>query len=358
MLSWSEQELPQKQRTKHVHGLHPYMGKFVPQIVDHFLSHELKNSKFILDPFVGSGTTLVESNIHGKTSVGLDVSLFNTILCKVKTAEYDFDLLEFEINDIFKKTIKSKRELVTNSKYILKWYHPEAILPLLRFKSLIKNYHYQDVLKVILSRAARSSRMVPHYEVDFPKHTQDTDYYCLKHSRICHPTKNSEGFLKRYCKDTLIRLLEFSKSRNMIFTKALHEDARSFKFDSPSIDGLITSPPYVGLIDYHEQHKYAYEFLNLKDNSSDEIGMKSKGFSKISVRQYSQDISKVFKNIADNCSRIQTVIIIVNDKHNIYDDLLSDAGITIKNREKRRVDRRSGRRGKGYYEDILICNVD
>ena len=213
-------------------------------------------------------------------------------------------------------------------------------------------------MKVILSRSARSSRMVPHYEVDFPKYPQNIDYYCFKHDKTCHPTKNSEGFMKRYCKDTLLKLKEFSEIRKDVFSQVIHTDARNFKFADNEIDGLITSPPYVGLIDYHEQHKYAYEFLNLKDNSSDEIGMKSKGNSKTSVRQYSKDISKVFKNIVDNCPKLQTIIIIINDKHSIYDDLLSDAGIIIKNRTKRTVDRRSGRRGKGYYEDILVCNVD
>ena len=36
-LSWSEEALPQVERTKHVHGLHPYLGKFVPQLVEVFL---------------------------------------------------------------------------------------------------------------------------------------------------------------------------------------------------------------------------------------------------------------------------------------------------------------------------------
>ena len=35
-LSWSESELPQSERTKHVHGLHPYLGKFPPQLLAAF----------------------------------------------------------------------------------------------------------------------------------------------------------------------------------------------------------------------------------------------------------------------------------------------------------------------------------
>ncbi len=36
-LSWSEEELPERERTKHVHRLHTYLGKFVPQLVEALL---------------------------------------------------------------------------------------------------------------------------------------------------------------------------------------------------------------------------------------------------------------------------------------------------------------------------------
>ena len=37
-LSWSERELPERERTKHVHRLHPYLGKFIPQLVETLLT--------------------------------------------------------------------------------------------------------------------------------------------------------------------------------------------------------------------------------------------------------------------------------------------------------------------------------
>jgi len=64
-LSWTEKELPQKERTKHVHSIHQYVGKYVPQLVDYFLERDLRNAKSILDPFAGSGTTLVQSTFTG-----------------------------------------------------------------------------------------------------------------------------------------------------------------------------------------------------------------------------------------------------------------------------------------------------
>ena len=56
-LSWSEAELPERERTKHVHRLHPYLGKFIPQLVERLLDRYVRSGGQVHDPFAGSGTT-------------------------------------------------------------------------------------------------------------------------------------------------------------------------------------------------------------------------------------------------------------------------------------------------------------
>lgn len=374
-LSWSEKELPQKERTKHVHSLHQYVGKFVPQLVEYFLKRDLKKSKLICDPFMGSGTTLVESNIHGIPSIGLDISKFNVMLCNVKTKNYDISSLRRETNSILEKTLssisktnldnfisnKKKRKLgITDSEYLNTWYHPDALHTLLVFCDLIPDYKHQDILKIILSRSARSSRMIAHYETDFPKKPQRDDYYCIKHDRICHPTKNSMVFLKRYCKDVVNRIEEFQQIKQDVYTKPLHGDSRKFDFSKMKINDVFTSPPYIGLLDYHEQHRYAYELLGLQDNSNLEIGKKSEGSSKSAISNYMTNITKTIKNITESSfdRKNGVFIIVVNDKLGLYDDIISDAGMVIKKRFCRNVNRRSGRRATSFNEDIIICKPD
>lgn len=372
-LCWSEKDLPQKMRTKHVHSLHPYLGKFVPQLVDYFLKRDLKGSKLVCDPFMGSGTTLIESNVNGIPSIGFDISRFNVLLCDVKTRKYDIGKLQKTVNSILESTLAaaSKSSLddyipersrhgtrKIDSEYLNTWYHPEALHPLLVFSSLIPEYGYQDVLKIILSRAARSSRMIAHYEVDFPKKPYDADYYCLKHDRICHPTKNSIAFLKRYCKDVVARISEFQSMRKDVYTKPIHSDSSRFDFSSIKISNVFTSPPYIGLIDYHNQHKYAYELLRLEDNSHREIGRKRDGSSKRAISNYKKGISRTIKNIAESSfNKDSKFIIVVNDKLDLYDDIVSDGGMVIEKRLTRKVNRRSGRRASAFNEDILVCGL-
>ncbi len=89
--------MPEKERTKHVHRLHPYLGKFIPQLFEIFLRKF--RPKAVYDPFAGSGTTLVEAKALGIDAIGCDVSAFNCLLMKVKTDTYDLRKLEREIRD-------------------------------------------------------------------------------------------------------------------------------------------------------------------------------------------------------------------------------------------------------------------
>ncbi|MFP4460329.1 MAG: DNA methyltransferase, partial [Candidatus Zixiibacteriota bacterium] len=104
-LNWSLSfdNVKEKERTKHVHRLHPYKGKFIPQLVEYFLDNHtdqfkkeifFKKGDVILDPFCGSGTTLVQANELGINAVGIDVSEFNALISNVKVSDHDLLKLE------------------------------------------------------------------------------------------------------------------------------------------------------------------------------------------------------------------------------------------------------------------------
>jgi len=360
-LNWREKDLPERLRTKHVHRLHPYLGKFVPQLVEVFLRKY--QPKVVCDPFCGSGTTLVEANALGIDSIGCDISAFNCLLSKVKTDEYDIPLLEREIKDILSSIhLKLKPGLFfqepgdVENEYLHTWFAPKARKQLLYFRSLIPKYHYQDLLKVILSRSARSARLTTHFDLDFPKQPQLTPYFCYKHGRTCHPTDDALQFLNRYSLDTLKRIKEFAQVRTRARVAIFHGDAREIEF--PQFDAVITSPPYVGLIDYHEQHRYAYELLGLSRNERFEIGAASKGNSERAKNIYRQQMEQSLVNAGRSLVKGGVLVIVANDKYGLYDGMASRLGFRTEGRLQRNVNRRTGRRADDFFESILIWRRD
>src|SRR3954452_7143702 len=133
-LSWSEDELPQVERTKHVHSLHPYLGKFVPQLVEVFLNRYFTPGACIYDPFVGSGTTLVEANVFGADAIGCDISAFNSLLRGVKATRYTLGTLEMGLRTVLKEAREAGPAAVEGaSDWLRRWYAPQALGELLRY---------------------------------------------------------------------------------------------------------------------------------------------------------------------------------------------------------------------------------
>jgi DNA modification methylase len=353
-LSWSEAELPERERTKHVHRLHPYLGKFVPQLVERLLDRYVPYGGRVLDPFAGSGTTLVQALESGYHATGIDVAAFNALLMRVKTEEHDEFLLETELRDIL-----GRRGRIASrpNRYLREWFAPRAAAERLRFRSLLEEYEHADVLRVVLARAARSARLTTHFDLDFPRAPQREPYWCHKHRRLCRPVDEAEKFLTRYLLDTRRRLQEFRQARQRGFSaRVIHGDAREVDLHG-LYDGLVTSPPYPGLIDYHEQHRYAYELLALDDRRERELGAAAHGTSRRAIDDYVSGISAVLSRCVAALTPGAPVIVVVNDRRDLYPDIFVRAGLQIERRLERHVNRRTGRRAGEYFESVFIARA-
>lgn len=377
-LNWTEKDLPERIRTKHVHRLHPYLGKYIPQLVEIFLRKYFEPGQTVLDPFCGSGTTLVQGNELGINSVGYDISAFNVMLCRAKTQKYDVDKVEKEVKDALGKmkafskeamelsgysipeesvhqlALFASKSSLEDTEYLQRWFAPQALEELLSYLHLIEKegYEYSDLLKIILSRSARSARLTTHFDLDFPKQPQLEPYWCYKHSRTCQPTQSAYKFLYRYSLDTIKRIEEFAKLRTDAKVEIHHEDSR--KAEIPLIDGVMTSPPYVGLIDYHAQHAYAYHLLGLHDRSEEEIGAAVNGSSQRAKKEYQQNIAEVFKRSAESMPSGGKMIIVAADRSNLYNEIVKLAGLEVEDTLDRHVNRRTGRRSTEFFETIFV----
>jgi hypothetical protein len=446
-LNWalSFDHLREKDTTKHVHRLHPYKGKFIPQLVEYFLDKHtdefkketyFKKGDIILDPFCGSGTTLVQANEMGMHSIGIDISHFNCMISEVKLFDYNFNSLEKEVkkiqdavialeidtkisnfeNELYdelakfnykyfpstefkyrvyrgvinedkyarekeKEFLKIYNRLIkkygvkikqdSSSTFLDKWYVNNVRKEIdfaFDLVKQVKNSRNKKIMAIILSRAIRSCRATTHYDLATLKNPQWAAYYCHKHKKICKPIFSIKKMFSRYAIDTIERLKTFDNLRTSAYYVLLPVDSRTVDIFSKikkrkpefynlllkhKINGIFTSPPYVGQIDYHEQHAYAYDLFGFKRRDKLEIGPLYKGQGTDARKSYVEGISKVLLNCKKYLTKDFNIFLVANDKYNLYPIIAEKTNLKIINKYKRPVLNRT-ERDKGAYSEIIF----
>lgn len=447
-INWhlSFDQYKEAETTKHVHRLHPYKGKFIPQLVEYFLDAHTDSFKseacfapgdIILDPFCGSGTTLVQANELGMHAIGVDVSLFNAMISNLKLSRvrlpelaktasragdaiasnfsgqraraFEEDLLaelkvfntEFFPSPAFRRQVRSgainedtyaaerSGEFLTrfyrllekhrvsnnigtdNGRFIDNWFLASVrneIDSARRFIDGVAEPALRNVLRLVLSRTARSSRATTHSDLATLVKPVTETYYCGKHGKVCKPLFSMLGWWRRYSDDTVKRKAQFERLRTNTKQTCLTGDSRSIDIlaDLARIDGkladltrerkirgIFSSPPYVGLIDYHEQHAYAYDLFNLPRNDASEIGAMFAGRGRQARKAYVDGIAQALCNCQKYMVTDCDIFLVANDKFGLYPHISEKSGLKIVKEYKRPVLNRS-EGDKGAYSETIF----
>ena len=136
----------------------------------------------------------------------------------------------------------------------------------------------------------------------------------------------------------------------------LNGDARTLELGA-TFDAVITSPPYPGLIDYHEQHRYAYELLGLARHDEVELGRPANGLSRSAILAYVEGVAAVLDNARRALAPGAAVCVVVNDRRDLYPEILRRAQLRLEDRLERHVNRRTGLRAGEYFESVLVCRA-
>lgn len=233
----------------HLESIHPYPAKFIPQIPAALL--EILPTPIgtaVLDPFAGSGTTLVECQKRGIASVGIDLNPIACLISRVKTGNLP-DGIDAELERVVDIAAKKSAKIPAIPK-LDHWFQADVQESVSRLAAAINSApkRHQDVFKLALSSIL----------VRISNQESDTRYAAIDKS------VNGSAIPTYFCTAAhRITLALKSRSYDIAPTKIIQNDTLKVtaKNIGRSVGAVITSPPYPNAYEYWLYHKYRMYWL-------------------------------------------------------------------------------------------------
>jgi hypothetical protein len=239
--------------TEFTHGLHRFPGKFIPQIPRYIFETYLPKRSSVLDPFCGSGTTVLESILSNRSTIGCDIDPLAMLITRAKTKPLSPAQM-IEVNKGF-QSVNWKggaKTLVPEVPNLTHWFSPEAIRQLSAIKAVCLEFAppLRDFALTLFSSIIRRVSLAD-------DQTQKT-YVSGTHKKAPPEPKDLFPiFLKRATE----KMCAFSAVVQQGTTcEVRRHDARS-DFSDFNFDHVVTSPPYIDSIDYAYNQMLEYFWL-------------------------------------------------------------------------------------------------
>jgi hypothetical protein len=317
-------------------NLFPWRGQFSPQLIEAHLAAYAKPGDAILDPFVGSGTVLVESAKRHHDVYGAEINPAAAVMARTYK--------------LVRLSMPERHSVVTVIDNFVRKLGSYNDLPLFRSK---------DKRKITEALCEARSSM----SNDFPRYLLEALVVILDFQAGEVTAKRLNSSWKNLRK--MVFGLPFSKSQ----VSVVLSDARRLPIDSGSIDFILTSPPYINVFNYHQQYRASIEALDWEvlPLARSEIGAnrKHRGNRFLTMIQYCLDMAQVFHELGRVCQPNARAIFVVGRESNIrktafYNGQLLHAlaenvlGLSVLLQQERVFQNRFG---QAIYEDILHFRV-
>ena len=278
-----------KDHRAYTHGIHKYPAKFFPELPRWLIERYSDYGDLILDPFMGSGTTNLESAILGRNSVGVDVDPFSRMLSRVKTTP----LANNEVSKAWNKLhhhISSYVEPdhldgVPEFPYRDNWFQRFMLKEMAHIKTGVEELNssekVKDFFRICFSSIVRQA--------------SNADNNC---TRTVIRKKLEKKVIPGMALRLFQRRTEHAIAGMQMLTKACPDgfvtipedgDARKMPMLSDeSIDMALTSPPYANAVDYPRTHQLEMYWLGLANGSLNTLKKRHIGTESVSVKDYTE----------------------------------------------------------------------
>ena len=261
--SWSFSDKTIKDTAYITHNYYTYPAKFIPQLVSRLINTYTKEKEIVVDPFMGSGTTIVESMVNKRYACGVDINEIAYLISKVKTTPLDIELLKKEYLKLEEKltnySIFAEKDILIKSKNIVPdndridyWFKPKQKEELsLIFYSIfeIENIDIRDFYLVAFGQILKTASIWLQKSI---KPTRDMkkkehDSYNLFLAQAKRMIKRHEIYNSMLDKDFFDNIDKYRKIKC--------GDSRYIPLEDGEANFIVTSPPYVTSYEYADLHQ-------------------------------------------------------------------------------------------------------
>lgn len=249
-------------------------AKSIPEIPRWFLHKYVSCPCTVLDPFVGSGTSIIESLTYGASIYWLDYNPLSRLICQVKTTKFEYSEVVKESARIISQVQKEGKAPETinfaNKDF---WFQKpvQEALELLRKQIFESSEQVQPLLLLAFSLTVRKTSDM-----------NDGMILAAKRSNVTPIPKRSRADVFRYFQMYLNQAIEavfewqvISKKSGVTAQELSSQDSRFLEGDWVC-DAVITSPPYINAIDYVWASKFELHWLGMVKDDKDRLGLYSK----------------------------------------------------------------------------------
>ncbi len=308
------------------HGWHRYVGRFPPHLVRALINRfEATSEDIICDPFMGSGTTIVEARLLGIPSIGIEVCPLSCLISRTKSTFPENVTELYSIVDSLdnfyhkhttaftqknphsfehEKVLTRKGNNIARFANIERWFTPEALLGVsivTEFATQYKGYS-QDLILTALSAKMRS---IGNIDVDViraeysKKPRKDVDVLRLVRGQLLKMLGDIEATIQTH-KDLVADKKTVHIKENSVLEAEIPKG---------SISHIITSPPYgVESLSYLRTHLLSYRtlghFLKIDPYEFSKKVIGSEYLSKEIPDATSLSVSKISKTYRNFFSKI------------------------------------------------------
>lgn len=265
---------------EHVHSMIKYPAVMVPnmqgEIFDIILRHDNTISN-VLDPFMGSGTILVEGCLRGLDVIGIDINPLSFLAVKVKLQRYAINTLQNKSKDLIKRIQNDSSTDCFEFDNIQKWYKKDIIKSLSKIRRCIMletDKKYRQLFWVtfaeIAKQADNSRTSTFKLHIKEQRRIDDWNYDCIEKFKfkLLENITALKDFKEMQANDICDKKVTVKYGDSL----KLLADKRCFK--DGSVDLVITSPPYgdnATTITYGQFSVLPLKWIPLEDIDSKKI---------------------------------------------------------------------------------------